>query len=319
MTIPFRAIIPAMKTYIAVDIGGTQLRAAVYPSEGIHPLRQKRIPTRGPGTPLERLIGLIAELWPVDERVVAISAGVPGMVDPETGILYRAPNIPEWDGLPLRAELESHFKVPVFLGNDANLAALGEWLFGAGQGHHNLLYLTISTGIGGGVILQDRLLLGWRGLATELGHVTIQPDGPLCSCGQPGHIEAFASGPGIAHYVTRQLAGGRSSTLKGSPNAREISAAAQAGDALAIEAFQRAAHYLGIMVANYLHIFNPSVLVIGGGVSQSSSLFMAPFRASLEQRIIAREYIEGLQIVPAALGDDCGLLGALALARDYSS
>ncbi len=308
-----------MKAYIAVDIGGTQLRAAVYPSEGIRPIRQKRIPTRGPGTPMERLVGLIAELWPTGDRVVAISAGVPGMIDPETGILYRAPNIPEWDGMLLRAELEVRFKVPVFVGNDANLAALGEWLFGAGQGHHNLLYLTISTGIGGGVIIQDRLLLGWRGLAGELGHVTIQPDGPVCSCGKRGHIEAIASGRGIAHYVEEQLAAGRASSLTGAPTAREISAAAQSGDALAIEAYQRAAGYLGLMVASFLHIFNPSILVLGGGVSQSSVLFLNPFRAALEKHIIAREYIEGLQIVPAALGDDCGLLGALALAREYQS
>lgn len=308
-----------MKSYLAIDIGGTQLRAAVFPSEGITPLRQKRIPTRGPGTPLERLVGLVRELEREDEQVVSISTGVPGMVDPRSGILFRVPNIPEWDGVALRDELQQRFNVPVFVGNDANLAALGEWLFGAGRGHHNMLYLTISTGVGSGVIIDDRLLLGWKGIGAELGHVSILPGGPMCSCGQRGHIEAIASGRGIANYVAEQLVLGRTSTLSGVPSAREISAAALAGDALAVEAFERAATFLGIMVASYLHIFNPSILVLGGGVSQSRELFMAPFRAALEQHIIAREFIDGLQIVPAALGDDCGLLGALALARDYQA
>lgn len=306
-----------MNVYLALDIGGTQLRAAVYPPEGIQPLRQKRIPTRGKGTPLQRLVDLISGILSVDETLLAISAGVPGMVDPQVGVLYRLPNIPELDGLPLRAELEARFHAPVYVGNDANLAAMGEWRFGAGMGHHNLLYLTISTGIGGGIILDDRLLLGWRGLAGELGHVTIDPNGPICSCGQRGHIEAFASGTGIAHHVQTQLEQGRTSVLKGTPSAREISQAAQAGDALAREAFERAAEYLGIMVASYLHIFNPSIVVLGGGVSQSGELFMPHFRAALEKHIIAREFVDGLSIVAAALGDDCGLLGALALAREY--
>ena len=147
------------------------------------------------------------------------------------------------------------FNVPVVVGNDANMAAVGEWRYGAGVGHHNLVFLTISTGIGGGVILDDRLVLGERGLAAELGHITVIPDGPLCGCGHRGHIEALSSGTAIARYVSEQLAEGRKSIIKPDPHptARDVSFAAANGDELAIEAMTRAGKFLGQMIADYLH------------------------------------------------------------------
>ena len=308
-----------MSLIIAIDIGGTHIRAAAYEPDSTKPVAHTKTKSlaKTPGV-FDRLVKTVEAVWQ-EGRVSAIGIASPGPLNPHTGTILDTPNIPQWTNFPVASKLSERFGVPVFLDNDANLAGLAEWQFGAGRGHSDLVYLTISTGIGGGVIMQDRLLLGWRGLAGELGHVTIQPEGPVCSCGKRGHIEAFSSGRGIAHYVEEQLASGRASSLKGSPSAREISAAAQSGDLLAVEAYERAANYLGIMVANYLHIFNPSILVMGGGVSQSSALFMNPFRAALEKHIIAREFIEGLQIVPAALGDDCGLLGALAMAREYQA
>jgi glucokinase len=205
----------------------------------------------------------------------------------------------------------------VHIDNDANLACLGEWKYGAGQGHSHVLYLTISTGIGGGVVSHDRLLQGYHGLAAELGHVTVDPDGPMCSCGFRGHVEALASGPAIARYVNEQLENGAKSSLRADPalSARQVSEAAQAGDALAIAAFARAGEYLGIAVSNYLHTFDPSVVIFGGGVSQVGDLLFKPFEDSLRQRVFHPRYLEGLVITRAALGDDAGLLGALALAR----
>lgn len=306
-----------MKTSIAVDIGGTQLRVAVYPETGIQPIRQKRIATHGKGSPVERLIGLIHELWPADAEVTSISAGAPGQIDPAQGLVMSAPNIKGWRNLTLGDELNACFHVPVYLNNDANLAALGEWKFGAAAGHHNVLYITISTGIGGGVIMDDHLLLGQRGIGTEIGHVVILPDGPMCGCGHRGHLEALSSGTAIANYFNEQLASGRTSSVPTdpTPNAREIGKAALAGDELALETFQRAAYYMGIGLANYLHLFNPSAVVIGGGVSRSGEFFWNEMRKSMEAHILFPEYIEDLAIVPAALGDDCGLLGALALSR----
>jgi glucokinase len=309
-----------MAKYIAVDVGGTHIRVAVYGSLGIIPDRVTRIPTQQPEeSALDRLQNQISDFWPEDEQVAGIGIAVPGPVDQKEGIIFSAPNIPGWVNLPLRSILEERFAVPVSLGNDANLAALGEWKYGAGQGHHHLLYMTISTGIGGGVICDDRLILGARGLANELGHVTIDPDGPICSCGRPGHLEAFSSGTAIARYVANQLAAGACSSLPHipTPTARQISQAAQAGDPLAQAALERAGRYLGIGLANFVEVFNPSIVILGGGVSQSGTYLWEPMRAAMQKAVMSPEYLHNLVIVPAALGDDAGLLGALALGRSF--
>lgn len=307
-----------MDTNIAVDIGGTQIRVALYPKGDHRPLKQKRIPTRAKDqTPLERLIGLIAELWPVEDHVCAIGIAAPGPINPKLGIIYSAPNIPGWDRLPLVQIIHDRFNVPTRLGNDANLAGLGEWRFGAGQGHHYLMYMTISTGIGGGVIMDDQLLLGVHGLAAELGHVTVLPDGPMCGCGHRGHLEAMASGTAIGKYVADQLAQGVPSSLSISPNpsGRDISMAAEQGDPLAKSALARAGTFIGYALGDYLHIFNPSIIILGGGVSRSGPFLMEPLRIAMAERVISPEYLQGLVIATAALGDDAGLLGALALAE----
>lgn len=307
-----------MEALIACDIGGTQIRVATFDAASGEMIQQKRIPTQAPGEKaVDRLLGLIAELWPAQGHVRAVGAAAPGFVDPETGVIFFSPNIPGWNGLPLRATIEDRFDIPVFVGNDANLAALGEWRFGAGRGYHHVLYLTVSTGIGGGVVHNDRLLHGARGLAAEVGHITVEPDGPLCGCGKRGHLEAVASGTGIANYVAEKLAAGVASPfLKGPhPTAKEISAAAFQGDTLAIEAIHRAGTYIGHALADFLHLLNPSIVIIGGGVSHSGELLFAPMRAAMEERVISTEYTRDLKIVPAQLGDDCGLMGALALAK----
>jgi glucokinase len=307
-----------MDTYIAVDIGGTQIRVALYPKDSQRPIKQKRIPTRGKDqTPLERLTGLIAELWPAEDAVCGIGIAAPGPIDPKLGIIYSAPNIPGWERLPLVQLVSERFHVPTRLGNDANLAALGEWRFGAGHGHHYIVYLTISTGIGGGVIIDDRLLLGAHGLAGELGHVTVMPDGPMCSCGHRGHLEAIASGTAIGRYVSEQLAQGVPSSLSVSstPTGRDISMAAEQGDPLAKSALARAGTFIGYALGDYLHIFNPSIIILGGGVSRSGPFLLEPLRTAIAERVISPEYLQGLVITTAALGDDAGLLGALALAE----
>ncbi len=304
--------------YIAVDIGGTHIRVGVYPDEGIEPEAIQRIKTVGKkGSPLERLIDLIKELWPKSSHVRALGVAAPGYLNPRTGIVITAPNIPGWNNFPLRQKLGDAFDIPILLGNDANLAALGEWRYGSARGHHNVLYLTISTGIGGGVIINDNLLLGSNGLAAELGHLTIDPNGPPCGCGHPGHLEAFASGTAIASYVSQQIDKGVHSNLAqiDNPSAYDISLAAQSGDKLAKEALARAGDYLGIGLANLLHTFNPSIVVLGGGVSRSGSLIIDPLRLSLERSVISEEYLRDLKIVPAQLGDNAGLIGALALAH----
>jgi glucokinase len=217
----------------------------------------------------------------------------------------------------VRTYLEEKIDAPVLIGNDANLAALGEWRFGAGVGFHNLIYLTISTGIGAGVIMDDRLILGEHGLAAELGHVTVVPEGPLCGCGQRGHLEAVASGTAIARYVAEKLALGYPSSLASltNPTAKDVSIAAEKGDELAIRALHHAGTYIGYALADFLHMLNPAIVILGGGVSRAGALLIEPLKAALPERIMNRAYVDNLIITTCALGDNAGLMGALALAR----
>ena len=307
-----------MRTIVSIDIGGTRLRAAAYKQDQFQPISQKRIETKAKEpNAFGRLINLLEDIWPKNENVDAIGVSSPGPVDPHTGVIMVTPNIKEWRDFPITAKLTDHFGIPAYLDNDANLAGLAEWKFGAGRGHHNVLYLTVSTGVGGGVIINDQLLQGHHGLAAELGHTTIQADGPLCGCGQPGHLESFSSGTGIERFVAEQLKAGRESLLQPDKknSAHAISEAAKQGDALSIEAYQNAGKYLGIGVANFLHAFDPSIVIFGGGVSQSGPLLFDSFHVSLKERVIHSRYLEGLVITRAELGDDSGLLGARALAE----
>jgi glucokinase len=307
-----------MSTIIAVDIGGTQIRVASFSLESIKPIQVKKIPTKAAKSdPYTRVVGAIESLWPEDGNVSCIAAAIPGPVDPHTGIIASTPNIEGWKDFPLAEKLHDHFKVPVYLGNDANLAALGEWNFGAGQNHKDLLYLTISTGIGGGIVVDNHVLEGAHGLGGEVGHITVLPNGPHCGCGQRGHLEAVASGPSIVRYVNEQLAKGISSSLQAGENltARDISTAARNGDSLAISALARAGEYIGMALADFLAILNPTIVIFGGGVSSSGEYLFEPMKKMLKKNVMDQAYLEGLTITTAQLGDDAGLLGALALAK----
>jgi glucokinase len=312
-----------MTIHIAVDIGGTRMRAAAYTTDSLTPLTINRIKTRKKNSPpLERLQKLIDSIWPEEDEVASIGIAAPGPVNCTTGILEKAPNIPELSGLPVAKYIEGAFQVPAFLGNDANLAALGEWKFGAGRGHHHMVYLTISTGIGSGVIIDDKLFSGSRGFASELGHTLILPNGPLCGCGVRGHLETLASGTAIAKWVAEQIAKGAETYIEVDPASEElipgavIAEAAKQGDELAILAFKRAGKFLGQAMADFLHIFNPTIIVLGGGVSQSYDLFADELQAAMRSHIMIPNYLDDFTISIAELGDDVGLMGALALARE---
>lgn len=304
-----------MDVYIVSDIGGTQIRVAAYNSRSVQLVNQQKIPTQGYGQlPIDRIMALIETVTGFN-TIKAISFGVPGFLDLKNGVIRKAPNVPGWTNFPIRQILQERFQVPVFMNNDANLAALAEWKYGAGMGHKNLLYLTISTGIGSGVIVNETLLEGADGIAAELGHVTILPEGPLCGCGHRGHLEALSSGTAIRNFIVEQINNGRESILNNTPilDGKDIVQAAKSGDSLAIEAYQRAGKYLGIAIANFLHIFNPSIVVLGGGVIQAGELLFNPMNAALLESIVVEEYVQNLSITTATLGDDVGLRGALAL------
>ena len=314
------AILLPMSRYITVDIGGTRMRAACYGAESLDPIRIKRISTKTLNqnvTALTHLQRLIESVIPQDSEIRAISMSAPGTVNPDSGTILNAPSFPEWQNVALREILHDIFNTPILLGNDANLAALGEWSYGAGRGHHHMIYITVSTGIGSGIIVDDRLLLGEQGLAGEIGHLPVMSNGPICSCGKRGHLEALASGPAIANWMQYQLDQGKKSrvTVEECDDTKKIAKAAEEGDHLSIIALERAGNAIGQVLANILHIFNPSAIIIGGGVSRSGLYLLGPIHRAIYEHVILPEYVHNLTLAGSVLGDDVSLLGALTLAR----
>lgn len=313
------------KHYVVIDLGGTQIRAALStsPNQLHRAIRMETLADQGPDAVIQRIESAVrqaaGEAW---ADVDAIGIVAPGPLDPWLGVILEAPNLPGWEDLPLKDRLSSSLSRPVVVGNDANLAALAEQRFGAGQGKRHMIYITVSTGIGGGVIIDNKLLLGVRGLAAEVGHMTLEPHGPACTCGNRGCLEALASGPAIARDARDRIAAGQASsilTLAGGDlqhiMAELVGRAATHGDPLAIELLQQAGFYIGLGIVNLMNLFNPGIIVVGGGVSRVGDLLFDPIRQTVQARI-GHFYWEDCPIVPAALSDDVGLLGALAMVTD---
>ncbi len=307
---------------IAVDLGGTQIRAATCDLQGRF-LRRAEHPTKaeeGLEAVLVRIVGLVEEVragLPKD-RVLGVGVGSPGPVDPLAGVIISPPNLPGWYEVPLRSLLEERLGLPVRLANDANAAALGEWAFGAGRNYRNIAYVTISTGIGGGIITDGRLLLGHRGLAGEVGHMTLWPEGPRCNCGNYGCWEALASGTAIAREGAEAVRSGRAPILSRlvegvaeRVDAKLVGEADAQGDEAAAEIIRRAAEYSGVGVANLLHLYSPEIVLIGGGVSRLGERLFGPIRRVARERVMPP--YRDVPILPAALRGDAGLLGAVAL------
>ena len=314
-----------MPAVVAVDFGGTSTRAAYYPNAEPPATAQHKLPTpseHGPDAVLDRIVQAIEAVLPPGTRAERIGVGAPGPLNPYRGLVLDAPNLPGLVNMPLRDRLSERFGCPVVIGNDANLAALGELRYGAGRGAKHLLYLTIGTGIGGGVIADGRLLLGKSGLAAELGHMQACADGERCGCGQIGHLEAIASGPSIARAARKRLLTGEPSSmsrLPGSPDSittNDIGLAALQGDPLARSVLEDAGRAIGRHLASLVHAFDPEVIVLGGGVSLIGPLFFEPIERALRVHVMHPAYLDGLRLVPAELGDEAGLIGSMILARE---
>jgi glucokinase len=313
-----------MNLVIAIDIGGTQFRVALVSSEGAVLERNSGLigADQSPDRALARIREAAADMLARAgrERVRGLGVAIAGLVTPGTGVLLTSPNLPTWYDTPLKEIWERELGLPAWVGNDANLAALGERRFGAGRGSDDLIYITCSTGVGGGVITGGRLVTGSRGFAGEIGHMTIDIHGPRCRCGNVGCLEVMASGLAIARMAQERLAAGESSSLLelangavGEISATLVAEAAGSGDLLASEVMNAAATNLGVGVVNLVHIFNPEIVIIGGGVSKAGDMIFDPVR-----RLVAERSMPDISvvIVPAALGDDSGLLGAAALVME---
>jgi len=310
------------ESLVGVDLGGTQVRAIVCDREG-HILSRAATLTlahEGRDAVIRRILDTIIDavgprLW---TEIAGIGVGAPGPLNPYSGVVVHAPNLPGWEDVPLRQIIAERFCVPVALGNDANLAALGEQRFGAGRGVDDLVYMTISTGIGGGIISGGELFLGHGGFAGEVGHQTILAGGPLCGCGNHGCLEALAAGPAIGRMGREAAEEGRGEALLALAggdvsriSARVVSQAAAAGDATAIEIIRRAATYIGIGLANLANILNPELYVLGGGVTHAGPLPFDTIRETI--RRTAMLATRDVRVERAVLGDDVVLWGAVAL------
>ncbi|MDR5710056.1 MAG: ROK family protein [Armatimonadota bacterium] len=301
----------------AVDLGATNLRVGLVGPEGelVATLRA-RTPQEGPQSVVEAIARLVEELCPRAQEVPRrMGVGVPGPLSVAEGIVHAPPNLPGWREVPLRALLEERLGVTVILENDANAAAVGEWWRGAARGARHVLYITWSTGIGGGLLVDGRIYRGASDTAGEIGHITVDPLGPLCPCGRRGHLEGIAGGRAIARAAREALARGEPSRLVAvrEITAREVAEAARGGDPLARRVLERAARMMGLAVGSMLNLLNPEVVVIGGGVARSWDLLEDPLvRAAREAAFEAP--FRAARILVAALEDDAGLIGAAYVA-----
>ena len=313
---------------IGLDLGGTQIRTVLADASGKAVARHNALTLaqEGPSAVLQRIEAAIAAVMPHD-GVAAIGVGAPGPTDPYEGVILMGPNLPGWRNVNLRELLGTRFSVPVYVGNDANLAGLAEHRYGAGQSVRHMVYITVSTGIGTGVIVDDRMLLGRQGLAAEIGHMTIDASVEGESSTDRtliGTLEGLASGPHIAKRAQSALAAGAQSKVLelvegdlAAVTPRILNEAARAGDRFALEQFTQTGRYLGMGITNILHIFNPDRIVLGGSVwMHARELMIDSVWSTIRSRAQSPEYWQQLTIVSAALGDDVGLLGAVALAFD---
>jgi glucokinase len=309
---------PLEKFVLCVDLGGTQVRAALCKPMPPMIVRRMSEPTEKESpdktiSQIARMCKAVSEGVP-REQIEAVGIGSPGPLNPSTGVVYEMPNLSGWHNVPLADRISQELGLKTFLNNDANVAALGEYRFGAGKGTRNMIYITVSTGIGGGIIVDGRLLLGARGLAAEIGHHIVEAHGVRCNCGNIGCLEAYASGTAIARMAAEAVQSGAHTSLSrlGEITARGVAGAAREGDEVSLEIMRTAGFYLGVGIVNLLHIFNPSKVILGGSVTKSYDLFEETMWNTIRDRAWP-PYLQGFSISLAELGDDVGLIGAMAL------
>jgi glucokinase len=313
---------------LAIDLGGTKIASAIVSDTGKILARDYRLTLADEG--VEPVMGrifqaveqLLKESKATPSQLDSISIASAGTIDSERGLVSVSPNLPGWYDIPLRDRIKERFGISTLLLNDASAAALGEHRLGAGRGTVNLIYITVSTGIGGGIIIDGGLYLGSSGSAGEIGHMTIDTNGPECYCGNKGCLEVLASGTAIAREAKKSIAAGESSALTDmvagkteAITAREVSLAAEGGDPLALKVVAETANYLGVGMTNVVNIFNPDMVVIGGSVAKMGDRLLEPVRQVVAETAFGLS-AQAVQIVPAGLGDDVGLLGAALYALE---
>ncbi len=344
---PPTSIRPQARTVLGVDVGGTKLATVLATPAGeiVHKVRLPTEAERGAAHGVARLLAMLHRNLdetgtdPADVIGIGVACGSP--MDAEHGIILGPPNLQSWNPVPIKATLESEFGIYAELENDANAGALAEWLFGAGRGMHNVVYMTMGTGIGGGLILDGRLFRGSNGNAGEVGHMrVVDRGGPRCGCGKRGCLEAYCSGPSIARRTREALANSVDAASAGDlstaarhadalPNtagslilelagsleavtAEHTFAAARQGDALALRLVDETAHYMGVGLANVIQALNPQAIVLGTIATQQGDFFLDRVRAVVREETWPQIY-EAVQILPSPLGEQVGDYAAISI------
>lgn len=314
--------------FLGVDLGGTNIAAAAVQDGKI--LVSRKIKTqahKGAEIVIDRIEKATREIaekmeWKPGD-FIAMCIGAPGAVNLETGLVNDAPNL-DWINVPLGKELEARLGLPVFVDNDVNIGVVGEHTYGAGMGVRHMVGVFVGTGIGGGIIINGQFHYGSRGSAGEIGHMVIVPNGRVCSCGKKGCVEAYSSKTAIAAAVREQISLGKDSYLKETLinnddkplSSSMIEEALLAGDPVTREAVADAQYHLGLLTANLVNTLDPEVIVFGGGlVEQLGDDFLKPIRTTAKEHYLQQKDADTIRIVPAALGDNAGTIGAAVVAQ----
>lgn len=314
------------KPYIVgVDLGGTNVRAATVTRDGeiLGEGREPSLALDGADVTIRQIIKAIrtavakAGLDPA--QIEGVGMGVPGWHNSREGIVLWSPNFRDWNNVSLIAPIKDELGLSVFIGNDVNIAALGEFHFGAAKDVNSLVMLTLGTGVGGGIILDGKLWLGANDGAAEIGHSTVLPGGRMCSCGRPGHLEALAGRDAIIERAAMKIQMGRPSVLirdedwpLWSITPADIAQAAQDGDEVAIETMEETAYYVGIGVSTAINMLNPEMVIVGGGIAQAGDVLWKPLLRTVYALALTQSR-RVCQVVPAKLGDDAGIMGGVTL------
>jgi len=316
----------AGQVVVGIDLGGTKISTALVESSGrimAHDYRPTQA-AQGQQAVIARMLAAAQQVMAAGgvtpAQVAGVGIGAPGPLELETGLTLSPPNLPGWDRVPLRQIIQDGLDVPAFLENDANAAAMGEYYFGAGRGTRDMIYVTVSTGIGSGLILDGKLYYGTSFMAGEIGHTTVLPNGPLCACGNRGCLESVSSGTAIVNRARERLACGVP-TLIGELVAGEdervtvqlVAQAAEQGDVEARGILAEAMGFLGIGMANLVNLLNPELVVIGGGLVNLGPLLFEPVRRAIDRRAFPGP-AQAVRVAPAELDGRAGVLGAAAVA-----
>ena len=316
-------IVPEAGYVAGIDMGATHLRILIS-NFGAQVIGEKEIPfdvTQNPKICLEKADALLRDLLEdVGLTLVQLSSigfGVPGPISSDTGIVIAPPIMPGWDEFPIRKRLEELWGLPISVNNDAKLGALGEWAYGAGRNVMDLAYIKVGKGIGAGLLINGQIYSGSTGSAGEIGHLTIDEKGPICTCGNRGCLEALSGGGAIAQQAKNAIKEKKNTQLREiSPeniSAKDVAFAAQRGDLLAQQIIEEAGEHLGVAIAGLINIFNPSMIIVGGGVAQIGDLLLEPIRETVKERSVLAVATE-VRITTALLGRRSTSMGAIAQA-----